>query len=124
MPARARGISGRAIYLTGLLAACLTAIAGCGEDGTGVVPAETGPVGAKRLPAAGLQQQFVRVVRTVSPQVVQIQSRLGRGSGVVFDGRGNVVTNAHVVDGARRFGVTLSGGDRHPRDAREVRPGP
>jgi S1-C subfamily serine protease len=46
--------------------------------------------------------------------VVQIQSGIGLGSGVVFDDRGNVVTNAHVVAGARRFVVTLSGGDRHP----------
>jgi putative serine protease PepD len=115
MPAPPRGRSRRAAYLTALLAAGLTAIAGCGEDGTGAArPVNAGPVSATQFPVVGLQQQFVRVVRTVSPQVVQIQSRLGLGSGVVFDGRGNVVTNAHVVDGARRFLVTLSGGDRHP----------
>jgi S1-C subfamily serine protease len=28
----------------------------------------------------------------------------------VFDDRGNIVTNAHVVGGARRFQVTLSSG--------------
>jgi putative serine protease PepD len=64
-------------------------------------------------PAPGLQEQFVRVVRKASPKVVQIQSRIGLGSGVVFDTRGDVVTNMHVVQGARSFVVTLAGGDRH-----------
>jgi S1-C subfamily serine protease len=65
-------------------------------------------------PFAGLQQSFTQVVKTVSPQVVQIQSNIGLGSGVVFDGHGDVVTNAHVVQGSRRFVVTLPSGDRHP----------
>jgi len=53
-------------------------------------------------------------VKTVSPEVVQIQGSRGLGSGVVFDGRGDVVTNAHVVQGERQFVVTLSSGDHHP----------
>jgi S1-C subfamily serine protease len=53
-------------------------------------------------------------VQAVSPQVVQIQGQRGLGSGVVFDSRGDVVTNAHVVQGERQFVVTLSGGDQHP----------
>ena len=32
---------------------------------------------------------------------------------MVFDNRGDVVTNAHVVQGSRRFVVTLARGDRH-----------
>jgi putative serine protease PepD len=65
-------------------------------------------------PSSGVQQQFVRVVKTVSPEVVQIQGSRGLGSGIVFDGRGDVVTNAHVVQGERQFVVTLSAGDHHP----------
>jgi putative serine protease PepD len=60
-----------------------------------------------------LQRQFVRVVRRVSPQVVQIQTPVGLGSGVVFDSRGDIVTNAHVVDTARSFVVTLADGAQH-----------
>jgi putative serine protease PepD len=60
----------------------------------------------------GLQQKFVDVVQTVSPQVVEIQSPIGLGSGVVFDGNGNIVTNAHVVQGSRKFVVRLPGGER------------
>jgi S1-C subfamily serine protease len=67
-----------------------------------------------RSPITALQAQFVDVVRTVSPKVVQIRTDHGLGSGIVFDGRGDIVTNAHVVAGAQRFTVTLSDGARHP----------
>ena len=63
--------------------------------------------------ANAFEDQLVRVVRSVSPSVVQIETGGGLGSGVVYDGEGNVVTNAHVVGGARSFMVTLTGGDRH-----------
>jgi S1-C subfamily serine protease len=53
---------------------------------------------------------MVKVVKTVSPTVVQIQTTAGLGSGVVYDGNGNIVTNAHVVGAARVFRVTLAGG--------------
>ena len=43
------------------------------------------------------------VVQAVSPSVVQIQTPQDLGSGVVFDARGDVVTNAHVVGDATRF---------------------
>jgi putative serine protease PepD len=87
----------------------VAAIAGCGGSGTASH--------VDGLPAASpfdsLQQAFTQVVRTVSPQVVQIESSLGLGSGVVYDDRGNVVTNAHVVQGSRVFTVTLASGHRH-----------
>jgi putative serine protease PepD len=56
----------------------------------------------------------VSVVNTVSPQVVEVQSPSGLGSGIVYDDNGNVVTNAHVVQGSRQFVVRLRGGGRHP----------
>jgi S1-C subfamily serine protease len=93
------------IRLAVLALAGLTAIAGCGQSEASS-PAQS--------PSAGLQQRFVRVVQTVSPQVVQIQGNRGLGSGVVFDARGDVVTNAHVVQGERQLVVTLSGGAHHP----------
>jgi S1-C subfamily serine protease len=63
--------------------------------------------------AAALEQQLVRVVRSVSPSVVQIETSQGLGSGVVFDSRGDIVTNAHVVGAAKTFHVTLSNGKRY-----------
>jgi S1-C subfamily serine protease len=97
-----------------LVLAGLAAVAvGCGGNNhaggnTGAVPV---------LPASAmssLQQQFVGVVKAVSPSVVQIRTPLDLGSGVVFDDRGDVVTNAHVVGNATRFAVTLASGESHP----------
>jgi S1-C subfamily serine protease len=70
-------------------------------------------VTAAPAPAKALQQQFTNVVKTVSPEVVQIQTDGGLGSGIVFDSNGNVVTNAHVVTGARTLAVTLAAGGQH-----------
>jgi S1-C subfamily serine protease len=53
------------------------------------------------------------VVDHVSPSVVQIQTTDGLGSGVVYDAKGNVVTNNHVISGHRTFEVTLSDGRSH-----------
>jgi putative serine protease PepD len=64
--------------------------------------------------ALAQQQQFVQVVKQVSPSVVLIQTGQGLGSGIVFDADGNVVTNAHVVEGASSFQVTLADGRRYP----------
>jgi S1-C subfamily serine protease len=61
-----------------------------------------------------LPNRFVTIVKAISPEVVRIRTPLALGSGVVFDARGDVVTNAHVVDYATRFAVTLAPGDRHP----------
>jgi putative serine protease PepD len=62
--------------------------------------------------AADLQQAFVSVVQAVAPSVVVIETPSGLGSGVVFDDKGDVVTNAHVVGSDTRFKVTTAAGDR------------
>jgi len=62
--------------------------------------------------AAALQQAFVNVFKRVSPSVVQITTSEGLGSGIVFDAKGNIVTNNHVVGTAKAFTVTTSAGKR------------
>jgi trypsin-like peptidase len=42
----------------------------------------------------------------VSPSVVQIETSEGLGSGIVFDAKGDIVTNYHVVGTAKTFTVT------------------
>jgi S1-C subfamily serine protease len=64
--------------------------------------------------AGGLQARFTKIVRTVSPKVVEIRTSTGLGSGIVYDSRGDVVTNAHVVGDARKVKVRLSDGSTHP----------
>jgi S1-C subfamily serine protease len=63
--------------------------------------------------AATLQSQFIAVVNRVTPSVVQIESPAGLGSGEIFDSRGHIVTNAHVVGSQTSFTVTLASGERH-----------
>jgi S1-C subfamily serine protease len=69
-----------------------------------------------------LQRSFVNVVRSVSPSV-QIEDQTGLGSGLVFDARGDVVTNNHVVSGATSFTVTSSSGKRYPAKLAGAFPG-
>ena len=59
---------------------------------------------------AQLQNAVVGVFRTVSPSVVQIQTAEGLGSGIVFDDKGDIVTNYHVVGTSTTFTVTTSTG--------------
>ena len=80
--------------LVPLLAGAL-ALQACGSSDT---PRATVPPSNA---SAAVQQQFNDVIRRVSPQVVQIQTSRGLGSGVVYDRQGDIVTNAHVVGSVR-----------------------
>src|ERR1700744_6046354 len=61
---------------------------------------------------SALEARFVAVVADVSPAVVQIQTPDGLGSGGVYDAKGDVVTNHHVVVSHTDFTVTLASGER------------
>ncbi len=60
--------------------------------------------------AMALQSQFVNVIHRVNPSVVLIETSSGLGSGIVFDSRGDIVTNAHVAGNSTSFTVTLATG--------------
>jgi putative serine protease PepD len=102
--------------ITVALAALAASVAACGASDPGDDVTPVAPLAAPDR-ATSLQQQLVSVVRAVSPSVVQIRTPQALGSGVVFDARGDIVTNAHVVDNATRFIVTLASGDSHPATA-------
>ena len=105
----------RAVLFAGALAvACLAAMPGCNASEERQSDERQSPraVGVPRAVDA-LESQLVRVVRAVSPSIVQIEAGSGIGSGVVYDDKGHIVTNAHVVAGAQAFTVTLKGGGRH-----------
>ncbi|MFE9627122.1 S1C family serine protease [Streptomyces sp. NPDC006527] len=55
-----------------------------------------------------LENAYQRVIKDVLPSVVQIQTGSGLGSGVVYDDKGHIVTNAHVVGDERNFRVTTA----------------
>jgi len=77
-------------------------------------------------PGAAAVSPAAAVYRRVAPSVVLVtnqsavatllgpQQRLGWGSGVIFDSRGYIVTNDHVVAGARALTVTLADGRTLP----------
>lgn len=66
--------------------------------------------------ANSIQAAQEAVVQKVSPSVVEVTVQMaqgeGIGSGVIFDTRGYIVTNAHVVSGAQTIQVTLYDGTK------------
>ncbi|GAA3931837.1 trypsin-like peptidase domain-containing protein [Streptomyces gulbargensis] len=104
------------------LAAGLCAIAllgGCSPAGGGTAAPERSTQAAAPVAARDLEDDYRQVIRDVLPSVVQIDATNGLGSGVVYDTRGHVVTNAHVVGRERSFKVTAATGGQ-PVTARLV----
>lgn len=50
------------------------------------------------------------IAEAVIPSVVTIQSTSGEGSGVILDEEGYIITNAHVIEGAREMNVVTHDG--------------
>lgn len=97
------------------------------------------PSAATNSPASGRGQDPARVVQAsanapdwaataaaVTPSVVSITARgasgEGQGSGVVIDTDGHILTNNHVVAGARELTVTLADGATHAATIRGTDP--
>lgn len=114
-----------AVALVVPLAAC-TSNGSPGKPAATTAPAASGSTSPSTIPpgsaaaAQALQQAFVSVVAKVRPQVVQISTSSGLGSGVIYDQAGDVVTNAHVVGTATSFTVQLVNGKQVPATLRGV----
>ena len=91
--------AGRAVLTVVLMAGVL---AGC--------TSQPDQAPARQSAAAEMQNDYVEVVNTVLPSVVEIHSAAGTGSGTVFDSAGHILTNAHVVGRETRFTVRFSTG--------------
>ncbi len=88
-----------------------TFVATCVVAGIAGASGSTSVAGATTSdPGLALQKDLVNVIRNARPSVVEISTDTGLGSGVVFDGKGDIVTNAHVVGNATAFTVTFSNG--------------
>ena len=90
------------------------AVGGTAAGAAGFTPtftnASSSPTSSSLSVATALQNTYANVYRQVSPSVVQIQTSEGLGSGIVFDSKGDIVTNNHVVGTAKTFLVTTSNG--------------
>ncbi|PAZ09189.1 signal protein PDZ [Streptomyces sp. SA15] len=101
----------RALRLVAVLACSVALLSGCTGSGSSGSSGEKEDSSAQAaLPAVDneLQNDYQKVIRDVLPSVVQIQARNDLGSGVVYDRRGHIVTNAHVVGGEKTFQVTMA----------------
>jgi S1-C subfamily serine protease len=94
-----------AIGATLLIAAAAGGLTGCAS-------------GPPSGPAFALQQQYEAVIKTVLPSVVQVNTDGTTGSGIVYDGKGDIVTNAHVVGDATAVKVLPDGGSESTLRAR------
>ena len=79
--------------------------------------AAAAPIQPPTPSAAALERATTQAASVAGPSVVKIESASGLGSGVIIDTRGYIVTNYHVLGGARgevtpegRYTVTLANG--------------
>jgi putative serine protease PepD len=92
-----------------LIVAAAVAVAACGSG--------SGNQASQAVPG---QDSYERVIKMVLPSVVQVDAGKSTGSGVVFDTRGDVVTNAHVVAGAKGGYRVVASASARPLDARVI----
>ncbi|MEU7832365.1 MULTISPECIES: trypsin-like peptidase domain-containing protein [unclassified Nonomuraea] len=62
--------------------------------------------------APPLEASYERVIKQALPSIVQITTDEVLGSGIVYDSAGHILTNAHVVGGAKQMTVTLATGSK------------
>jgi S1-C subfamily serine protease len=77
-----------------------------------ITPSSATPTASPPSPVSAppLEQSYERVIQRVLPSIVQITTKTGLGSGVVYDSAGHILTNAHVVGNATKMDVTLATG--------------
>ncbi|MEU9362178.1 trypsin-like peptidase domain-containing protein [Streptomyces sp. NPDC048301] len=95
-----------------IAAVCAAALVG-GCAGPGPEPDTDSSEQAVVSRATGeLEDQYQTVIKDVLPSVVQIAAGDGLGSGIVYDDKGHIVTNAHVVGDEKSFDVSVATGEK------------
>ncbi|RAJ90339.1 S1-C subfamily serine protease [Streptomyces sp. PsTaAH-137] len=93
--------------------ACSAAlVGGCSDSGSSNAGDSSSSGSTTQAAAASggndLQDAYQDVIKDVLPSVVQVQASSDLGSGIVYDDKGHIVTNAHVVGDEKTFKVTTS----------------
>ncbi|HEX6510018.1 MAG TPA: trypsin-like peptidase domain-containing protein, partial [Chloroflexota bacterium] len=77
-------------------------------------PARSGTTGANttsNVTASTIDAATEHAYAAASPSIVYVvNTGVGSGSGVIYDTKGDIVTNNHVVSGGSKFSVTLNNG--------------
>lgn len=108
-PGAIAAVSAAALLAGGLGGCTSSASSSASASGNG---GSASPVALSSGGASDLQGQYQDVIKAVLPSVVQINTDSGTGSGVVYDDKGDIVTNAHVVGDAGDVQVLrATGGD-------------
>jgi S1-C subfamily serine protease len=125
-PDRPRGLRARggaallAVALVGGVAGSALTLALDGDEAASPSAVVGGVNAGRSIVLDGEKLDVAGVVAKAEPAVVSIQvdmdngfrSATGAGTGVILTSDGEVLTNAHVVDGARTVRVTLAGESR------------
>jgi S1-C subfamily serine protease len=118
----------REVVVTVGIGAMLTAILGDGFGWWREEEPSSRPHGIQAAVAFTPDEEInIRVYRAASPAVVNITTtavahdffltavpKEGTGSGAIINRSGHILTNFHVIDGARRLEVTLADGSKWP----------
>jgi putative serine protease PepD len=112
-PLRTPALLALAGVLLAASAGCSSGSSSSGSSGSsGASNSSASGTGGTAAPApsvgSDLQTQYENTVAGVLPSVVQITAGDSLGSGIVYDDKGDIVTNAHVVGSATSFQVTLA----------------
>jgi putative serine protease PepD len=101
-------VRGRGLGLAVLTALIGVLLAACGTGTSGT----SSPAASSQ--SFKLQSEYVKLVQDVGPSVVMIETSVGLGSGIIYDTKGDIVTNNHVVAGSQQFLVITSTGKQYP----------
>ncbi|MDQ0990458.1 S1C family serine protease [Streptomyces sp. V3I7] len=109
----------RAVASLSALVCCALLVSGCTGSGSPTRTEVATTRSSVHMPNNDLEHDYQKVIKDVLPSVVQIQAARDLGSGVVYDDRGHIVTNAHVVGDEKIFQVTTAS-SKDPLTARLV----
>ncbi len=104
----------RAAFIPFVLVVAFLA-AGCSSPS----PANDGSsttIASKQGTSNGPSDRIPDIVQNVSPSTVSIHTDAGDGSGVVWNTRGDIVTNEHVTRGAKNITVSFADGTHAAAD--------
>ncbi|MDT0430246.1 S1C family serine protease [Streptomyces salyersiae] len=103
----------RRSFLSLTAGACVLALAG--GCAAGAEPPPSGPPVREAAAVRAtdeLQDRYQAVIKDVLPSVVQVGASDSLGSGIVYDDKGHIVTNAHVVGDEKEFDVSVATGEK------------